>query len=196
MSALPARAPDRWLRPAVSADIPDMAALINRYAAEGLMLPKTPEALSRSLRDYVVVADLGGNVRACGGLRVYSERTAEIVGLAVAPRWRGGGLGGRVVDHLVERARTFGIPRVFAMTLSVPFFARHGFLPVSRATLPEKERADCAGCAWRDACREQAVHRLLVEEGVGRGRVPSRSRPRVRSRRARLRRSGRSRARA
>lgn len=194
MTALPVLAPDHGLRRAVPADVPAMADLINRYAEQELMLPKSPETLYRTIRDYVAVVDLSGALVACGGLRIYSADSAEIVGLAVAEGWQGRGLGGTVVGRLVDEARELDIRRVFAMTLSVPFFMRHGFRPLPRPLLPEKERADCAHCPRRFGCRERAVQRVLAQEervvGPGPHRSGSRPRPRVRSRRARMLRSG------
>lgn len=171
--ALASVAPERWLRPAVPADVPAMAELINRYAAEGLMLPKTPEALFRSIRDFVVVVDMTGALCACGGLRIYSAESAEIVGLAVSPAWHGRGLGGLVVDRLVADARALDVGRVFAMTLSEGFFARHGFRGIPRGLLPEKERADCRSCPRQVGCREVAVQRILA----GRDAADHRPRP-------------------
>lgn len=164
MMALTSGAPQRWLRPAVPADVTAMAELINRYADEGLMLPKTPEALFRSIRDFVVVVDMSGMLCACGGLRVYSAESAEIVGLAVSSAWQGRGLGALIVDRLVSDARSLNIARVFAMTLNEAFFARHGFRGIPRGLLPEKERADCRGCPRRMGCKEVAVQRVLCTQ--------------------------------
>ena len=55
--------------------------MINRFAAQGLMLPKSTAELARSFREYsVCTAPDGDGVVACAGLRVYSPDLAEIVG--------------------------------------------------------------------------------------------------------------------
>ena len=154
-------APATALRRARLGDVPAMAHLINGYAARGLMLPKAPADLYRLFREYRVVTDAAGAVVACGGLRVYSPDLAEIVGLAVAEGMRGRGLGGDLVRRLVSDARGLGLARVFAMTLEEPFFHGLGFRTVPRAGLPEKEGADCRGCARRAGCPEIAVLRDL-----------------------------------
>ena len=51
------------------------------------MLPRSVGALSESLDSYVV-ADAGGELVGCGGLDVYTAESAEIYGLARAPKDR------------------------------------------------------------------------------------------------------------
>ncbi|MSR35881.1 MAG: GNAT family N-acetyltransferase [Gemmatimonadetes bacterium] len=144
------------LRPADLADVEAMSAMINRFAAQGLMLPKSRNELARSFREYVVFMGKGGAV-ACAGLRVYSPELAEIVGLAVHEDWQGRGLGPRLVEHVVEEARGLGIKRLFAMALHEGLFHTLGFRTIPRDWLPEKVAADCRTCARRVGCREVAV---------------------------------------
>jgi amino-acid N-acetyltransferase len=144
------------LRSASPADVDAMASMINRFAAQGRMLPKSPAELARSFREYAVLCGPEGVV-ACAGLRVYSSELAEIVGLAVHEDWQGRGLGPRLVLHLVEEARRLGLARVFAMALEDRFFHALGFRTVPREWLPEKVAADCRGCARRVGCKEIAV---------------------------------------
>jgi amino-acid N-acetyltransferase len=131
-----------------------MAALINGYAAQGLMLPKSEAELCRFFREYVVLTDKSGAIVGCAGLRVYRPELAEIIGLAVSPEWQGKGLGGVLVDRLVGQARGLSIGRVFAMALTPGVFGSRGFRVVARETVPEKVAADCRGCDRRIGCRE------------------------------------------
>jgi N-acetylglutamate synthase-like GNAT family acetyltransferase len=149
------------LRDANLADVGAIVGLIHRYASVGQMLPKTPGQVLRSLRQFAVM-ESAGCVVACGGLRVYSSSLAEVVSLAVDEDWQGRGLGAEIVAHLLRRAECMGVGNVFAMTLTEPFFRRQGFHPVPRASLPEKEAADCRSCARAATCREVAVVRKLA----------------------------------
>jgi amino-acid N-acetyltransferase len=149
------------LRRAGLPDVEAMSRMINRYASQGMMLPKSPAELSRHFREYTVLADGDGGVVACGGLRVYSTELAEIVGLAVDDDWQGRGLGRQVVEHLLEEARSLGIKRVFAMAFHTKFFAPLGFRTIPREWLPEKVASDCVGCARRIGCREVAMLKRL-----------------------------------
>ena len=144
------------LRSAGLGDIEVMATMINRFAAQGLMLPKSTTELARNFREYVVLTGPDGVV-GCAGLRVYSSDLAEIVGLAVREDWQRRGLGPRLVAHLIEQARGLGIKRVFAMALKGDLFESLGFRTIPREWLPEKVAADCKGCARRAGCREIAL---------------------------------------
>lgn len=148
------------LRIARPPDVGPIVELIHRYASLGQMLPKTPRQVLRALPRFVVM-ESAGRVVACGGLRVYPSGPAEVVSLAVDEAWQGRGLGAEIVDHLLRRAEQMGLEAVFAMTLTEPFFRRQGFHPVARASLPEKEAADCRSCARAATCREIAVVRWL-----------------------------------
>jgi N-acetylglutamate synthase-like GNAT family acetyltransferase len=134
-----------------------MAALINSYAARELMLPKSVVELHRAFREFIVVTDAKGALLGCGGLRVYHAGLAEIVGLAVAEAAQGKGIGGRILETLLEDARALSIPRVFAMTLQERLFEQRGFMRTTRSVIPEKLQGDCASCDRRFACRETAV---------------------------------------
>ena len=49
--------PETQVRKAVLADIVPMAKLINDYAGQGIMLPRTAFELAESVRDFVVAYD-------------------------------------------------------------------------------------------------------------------------------------------
>lgn len=147
------------VRPARISDMLQVEPLINGFAATNLMLPKTREQLVRLFREFVVVADERGRVLGCGGLRIFSPTLAEIVSLAVDPAAHGLGLGGRIVERLVEEAELLGITTIFALTLRDSFFLRAGFRIVDREMFPAKVWADCRTCPKLHACDEIAVVR-------------------------------------
>jgi amino-acid N-acetyltransferase len=137
-------------------DVDQIAALINGYAKQGLMLPKTHAQLYNNLRDFIV-ADAEGKVVACAGLKIMWRDLAEIVSLAVAPEWQGLGLGRRLCEPLIEDARALGIPSIIALTYQVPFFAKLGFQVVPKTTLSQKVWQDCQFCSKQDCCDEIAM---------------------------------------
>jgi amino-acid N-acetyltransferase len=56
------------IRPATEADIEPMLDIINGYAAQNLMLPRTPDQIRRVLSSFLVV-QAAGWVVGCGSLR-------------------------------------------------------------------------------------------------------------------------------
>ncbi len=141
--------------------MPALFALLDAYAQQGLLLPRTPEQIAARIGEFTVAVDAQGIV-ACGALRMYTHRLAELVALAVSPRLQGQGLGRVVVESIVEEAQAKGVRRLFALTLREGFFNRLGFHTRPMSTMPEKLAADCALCPKRHACNEILVLRELV----------------------------------
>ena len=145
------------IRPARIADMLQVEPLINRFAAQQLMRPKTQEQLVRIFREFAVAVDEHGRVLGCGGLRVFSPTLAEIISLAVSDDAHGLGIGGRIVNRLVDDAEALGITTVFALTLRDGFFHRLGFRTVPKEMFPAKVWSDCRNCSKLHACDEIAV---------------------------------------
>jgi amino-acid N-acetyltransferase len=61
------------------------------------------------------------------------EDLAEIRTLAVKPDFRKTGLGGTILEFLVDRGRDLGVNRLFCLTFETDFFARHGFEAIDGA---------------------------------------------------------------
>lgn len=76
--------------------------------------------------DHALAFDRDG--RAVGTGRLLPD--GHVGRMAVLAAWRGQGVGTRILDALVSRARERGIKRVVlnAQTHAVPFYARHGFV--------------------------------------------------------------------
>lgn len=174
------------LRRARPQDVEAIARLNNRFAAEGVMLRRTPETIALALDDYVVACGARGDLLACGALKEYSPSVAEIAAIAVAPEARGTGLGRTIVGAVEELARKRAVYDVFALTLQPEFFAALGYTRVDRARYPEKIRRDCLACPRRFACNEICVARNLLIGGErcpetgATGPVGGAARPRLR----------------
>jgi amino-acid N-acetyltransferase len=148
------------VRKAVMHDIPAILALINGYAARGIMLPRTEFELSEAIRDFTVVTR-GEDLLGCGALHFYSPTIAEIRSLAVHETAKTHGVGRRLVEALVEEAFEYELDAVFAFTYVVGFFQKTGFRVIERGALPLKAWKDCVRCPKFQACDEIAVLRVL-----------------------------------
>ena len=137
-------------------DVPKMAAMINSFAAQGQMLPRSQHHLYRYLRDFAV-ATADGTVVGCGALSLTWEDLAEIRSLAVAREWQGSGVGRALVEALLAEARTLGLPQVFCLTYQQEFFERIGFHVVPHDSLPHKIWGDCLNCPKFPNCDEIAM---------------------------------------
>jgi amino-acid N-acetyltransferase len=148
------------VRKALMRDIPPILALINGYAAKGVMLPRTEFEMSEAIRDFTVVY-LDDRFLGCGALHFYSPTIAEIRSLAVHEDAKTHGVGRRLVEALAAEAEAYELDAVFAFTYVVDFFCKVGFEVVERGALPLKAWKDCVRCPKFQACDEVAVLRIL-----------------------------------
>ena len=59
------------------------------------------------------------------------EDIGEIRTLAVAPEWRGRGVGAALLDELEGDAEALGLSRLFCLTFETDFFGAHGYHEIS-----------------------------------------------------------------
>jgi N-acetylglutamate synthase-like GNAT family acetyltransferase len=154
------------IRRAENTDAEAIAELIATFAAEGLMLRRTREAVELAIDDYVVAIGARGRVVACGALKEYSPSVAEVAAIAVSRDVHGCGVGRAIVEAVEQLATKRAIFDVFALTLQPAFFSAIGYQRVDRARYPEKIRRDCLGCARRFACNEICFAKNLRAEAM------------------------------
>lgn len=148
------------IRMARMSDVSALLDLINGYAADAIMLPRTEFELAENIRDFTVAA-VGRDVVGCGALHFYSSTTAEVRSLAVAPQWKGHRVGRLLVESLEKEARNYGLSSLFAFTYVPAFFSKLGFVEVGRGELPLKAWKDCLRCPKFQCCDEIAMIKNL-----------------------------------
>ena len=147
-------------RNATMRDIPQMLSLINGYAAQAVMLPRTDFELAEDIRDFVV-AEADGQIVGCGALHIYTPTAAEVRSLAVDPHQKTRGIGKEIVSRLEVEAARFGLTSIFAFTYVPGFFSKLGYSQVDRGMLPQKAWKDCLRCPKFQNCDEIAVHKAV-----------------------------------
>ncbi len=125
------------VRSAAAEDIPAIAELIKPYVDEGSLLERTFDEFEELLPNFFVAVEEDGTIIGCAALEIYSRKLAEIRSLAVAASAQGQGIGRKLVDACVERARERNILEIMAITASDAFFQSCGF----DYTLPSLKRA-------------------------------------------------------
>ncbi|BBI34758.1 N-acetyltransferase [Cohnella abietis] len=147
-------------RKALPQDVEALFELIQGYAANGIMLPRSREALTRNIDTFIVAQD-GDRLIGCGSLCRLGVDLVEIRSLGIVDGYKGQGVGSRLVDALIEEARVLGIPKVMALTYEAAFFQKNGFHIVEKEIFPEKVWTDCVNCPKQHCCDEIAVVRLI-----------------------------------
>ncbi len=149
------------IRKAQMADVASISALVERFAARNLMLPRPPASIFGALRDFLVATDASERVVGCAALAIMSGDLAEIRSLAVEPEAQGLGLGRMLVQAAMGEARQLGLPKVFALTRAPGFFEKLGFEYTDMKALPQKVWTDCIHCPLFPDCDEVALIREL-----------------------------------
>lgn len=137
-------------------DVILMQELVNANADQGLMLPRSRNAIYETLRDFTV-AEEDGKIIAVGALHIIWDEMAEIRALAVAPDVKKKGIGRKLVGLLIEEAKSLGVKQVFALTYQPGFFVKCGFTEVSKDNLPHKVWKECINCPKFPNCDEIAL---------------------------------------
>ena len=124
------------IRTAVEADLAALADFITPFVDDRKLLPRTYDEL-QELLPTLFVAEHEGRLVGCAALEIYSWKLAEVRSLAVNTSMQGQGVGKRLVQACLQRAREQNILEVMAITSSDAFFMSCGF----DYTLPGEKRA-------------------------------------------------------
>jgi amino-acid N-acetyltransferase len=161
------------IRQARPEDVPPILSLVNHFAGQNVMLPRTDASIRQSLEDWLVAVedeptpttgDPTGLIVGCGALVPLTATLVEVRSLAVHDSQHGKGLGSRLVQELVDMARAREYHQVCALTLRENFFTRLGFQLVDRWSISPKVWQACIYCSKFHHCDEVAVLMNLVAQ--------------------------------
>ncbi len=114
----------------------DFDALRTLVEAAGL-----PTADLQVARPAFLVAAAGGDLVGAGALEIHAE-TALLRSLAIAPAWRGRGLGHQLVKALERQARAARVHQIVLLTETAEgFFRRLDYRIIDRAQAPPAVQA-------------------------------------------------------
>jgi amino-acid N-acetyltransferase len=144
------------IRDATIADAKAIHSLITYYAEFDRMLFRSMPDIYENLQTFKV-AEEQGRVVGCCALQVIWSDLAELKSLAVDKEFAGRGIGMSLVRAAIEKAKSLGVPKVFALTLEPDFFKKLGFERIDNDLLPMKVWRDCAKCSKQESCDEIAL---------------------------------------
>ncbi|MFB4347463.1 N-acetyltransferase [Bacillus sp. BR_7] len=145
---------------AVTSDVKEIYSLIEVYAKEGVVLPRSLLSLYQYLQCLYVMKE-EGEIVGVAGLHVLGEDLAEVRSLVVSHTYAGKGIGRMLVNHVMNEAAKIKVSRVISLTYETEFFQKCGFDFVNRDVLPEKVWIDCRHCPKVDYCDEVAMIRYV-----------------------------------
>jgi amino-acid N-acetyltransferase len=148
------------IRKAKIQDIKSIQKLINTFAKQDLMLPRSLNELYESLRDFWVIEE-NKKIVGCCALHVSWDDLSEIKSLAVAKTKQKKGLGKELILACLSEAKQIGAKKIFVLTYKPDFFKKFGFKRVRNSDLPHKVWAECINCCKFPNCQEIALLKIL-----------------------------------
>ena len=139
------------IRPARTSDIKGIRTLIDAFALQRRLLNKETVTLYESVQEFTVAVE-DGVVVGCGALHILWEDLAEVRTVAVAEHLHGKGVGRKILESIIARAKDIGVERIFCLTFETEFFGSLGFkeiqgTPVEPEVYAELLRSYDAGVA-------------------------------------------------
>lgn len=144
------------IRKATVNDIPGIKSIIDIYAKQEMMLPRSLSELYEFTRSFCV-CEIDNEIIGCCALQVSWEDMAEIMSFAVRSEYRDQGIGTKLVSASLEETKELGINNVFTLTYAVPFFEKQGFKKIDKQQLPHKIWSGCIKCPKFPNCDEVAM---------------------------------------
>ncbi len=144
------------LRKAVVIDAKSIKKLIDYWAGEQLMLPRSLSEIYEYIRDFWVWEE-EGLVTGCARLHISWEDLAEVKSLAVNREHLRRGIGNKLLLACLSEAKQLGVKKVFALTYAREFFGKQGFVLIDKADLPHKIWNECLKCPKFSDCDETAM---------------------------------------
>ncbi|TWT93279.1 GNAT family N-acetyltransferase [Stieleria varia] len=133
--------PAPTLRQAMPTDAAAIHALMRPFVAQRLLLDRTEaEIIELTRHGFVAITNNDGRPQRCVGfsaVEIYSPKLAELQCLAVHPDYQRAGVGGKLVQMCVDRARGLGVMEIMAISSSGHFLENCGF----GYSLPDQKRA-------------------------------------------------------
>jgi len=148
------------IRKANIRDVKPIKELINSFAKQDLMLPRSLNELYESLRDFWVFHQ-DKKIAGCCALHISWDDLAEIKSLAVKKNMQHKGIGSQLITTCINEARQLGVKKIFVLTYKPEYFRKAGFRRIKHSSLPHKIWAECINCHKFPNCQEVALVKEL-----------------------------------
>ena len=143
------------VRPMTQQDIPSVLSIMNPFIKKQILLPRTEDELLSQLNDYITY-EIDECVCACAALHVHQNQ-AEIAAVAVDKTYSHLGIGPKLIEYLITKAKNLNLQSVFILTTqSADWFEKLGFQSDSIDSLPEERKK-----FWTPE-RNSKVYRLKI----------------------------------
>jgi len=150
----------KYTKPSVA----DIASIQNVTQAEvdsGIILMRNDDDVATNIRSYTVAVQ-DDIIIACIALHIHTPSLAEVRSLAVLPKFRGRGIGQKLMEEITKEAYSLKLEKIFTLTYESTFFEKAHFTVIPKESLPEQKIwADCIKCKLFPICNEIALIKIL-----------------------------------
>jgi amino-acid N-acetyltransferase len=126
------------VRAATASDIAQIVATLAANASDPALFLRTASDVRRHLEDFFVAEDADHRLLGCGAVHRYTAQCAEVLSVSVAPFAQSRGIGGELMREALKRGSSPPARQLWLATAKPGYFARFGFAPMSRFTLPAR----------------------------------------------------------
>jgi amino-acid N-acetyltransferase len=144
------------IQKAKASDVEAIYRLINMYALQGRLLPRTRESLYENLQ-AISIATIDDQIVGAASLHILGKDLSEIRSLVVAEEAKGKGVGKMLVQQIVEETKKIEINKLISLTYETTFFEKCGFQVIEKSDMPQKVWKDCINCSKFPSCDEIAM---------------------------------------
>jgi len=138
-----------------------MQSLVKDEVENGIILYRSDNELATNIRSYTIVLDedrLVGFV----ALHIHSVFLAEVRSLIVDKNYQKKGIGKKLINRLLDEAKSLNVRDVFTLTYQKEFFLKMGFVEIPKGNLPEQKIwSDCIRCKHFPICDEIALIKII-----------------------------------
>lgn len=129
------------LRRATIEDVGGILKLINPLEEKGVLVKRSRELLESEIDRFTVV-ERDGMIIACAALYPYlQESMGELACVVTHPDYRGTSRGERIMNAIIDQAKSLGLSRIFVLTtVTGHWFREQGFVPSSVDELPDGKK--------------------------------------------------------
>ncbi len=129
------------IRKAEHQDVPDILRITDSQVKRGVLIPRSAEVIEESIVEYVVY-QVDNTVHGCGGLKEFSNNSAEIYSIAVDDSYSSMGVGKKIISYLITQAVERKFITLFLLTTqTTDWFIDRGFTEGSVDNLPAEKKA-------------------------------------------------------
>lgn len=107
---------DIRIRPARTQDVPVIRSMVQPLATERVLLDKDKVAYYEAVQEFLIAENDAEDIVGFGAVHVMWEHLAEVRTLATADGYQGHGIGGLVLNALLDKAEDLGVQHVFCLT--------------------------------------------------------------------------------